>query len=160
MHFRQKKICGSSRAKQRQQKAVLPYKALWRADQEGKGEIYVLLRCCYIDLFNWEKCDLVGTFRHEKSSISRFIYIPFCLLVVWRGSPTKPEVLRDDPRLQRDPGNNPHVNYWPGKFWTRKQRALYEAVCWCAIIAHTYDTCCVFTGWTSQDLCVRSQAAL
>lgn len=39
MHFRQKKVCGSPRAKQNQQKDVMCWKAPRHAEQEGEGEI-------------------------------------------------------------------------------------------------------------------------
>lgn len=39
MHFRQKKVCGSPRAKQNQQKGVMCWKAPRHAEQEGEGEI-------------------------------------------------------------------------------------------------------------------------
>lgn len=109
MHFRQKKICGSPRAKQNQQKAVLCCKAPRHADQEGKGEIF-LFYCLY--LF-FGKVWLGWNFKTQEQFL---LTLCFLLLLVWRGFSTKPEVLRDDPRLQRNLGNNPFINYWPCKF--------------------------------------------
>lgn len=98
IYFRQKKNCCSPRDKQRQQKTVLCYKATWNADKKGEGEFFFLLYLLFMCLL-W---------RGSHSN--------FYLHLVWRTFSTKPKVLWNDPRIQRDLGNHPYISYWPGEF--------------------------------------------
>lgn len=85
--------------------------------KRGKVRFFTdVLPLIYLSFFNWKSVswlELLDT-RNVHHTFLHSLLFPSSL--VWRGLSAKPEVLWDDPRLQRDLGNKPYVNFWPCKF--------------------------------------------